>query len=218
MIGQAEKILIYAVSRATDSARLSNLPNDLETRIFGELAVFFSCRTEIPHDIEALKHYHDVISELHSADTIIPFRYGSVVENLSKMQIWVEGEKEKYLELLSKLNGLTEMSLRVVIPSVESSDHSKSLSGREYLLKKSQEYRHREKDAEIVELLRTQLQTYVHDLKYEKRDEILSVYFLIKKNDVQNFCRNFAEIEKKINFKSVLTGGWCPFNFCTTDV
>jgi hypothetical protein len=211
MNNQAAKLLIHAVSRA----EISNLPTEIETQVFGDLAVFYSQTTEISHNVATLKKYHDIISELHSAITIVPFRYGSVVENL---QTWVEEEKEKYLELLEKLDGLTEMSLRIIVPNIESQESAKPLSGKDYLLKKSRQYQQSEQVSEIIAILKTNLKEFICDLKHEKHNEILSVYFLIKKTEVEQFRREFSKTEKAIQFKSVLTGGWCPFNFCTSDV
>jgi Gas vesicle synthesis protein GvpL/GvpF len=218
MNDQAEKILIYAVSRANCVAEIQNLPNGIETQISGNLAVFFSRINQIVQDIETLKKYHDVISELHSAITIIPFRYGSYVETLQNLQTWIENEQDYYLKLSAKLDGLTEMSLRIFVPPIEQEESAKPTSGKDYLLKKSKAYRQNEKGTAIIELLKTELQKYIRDLKHEKRDDILSVYFLVKKSDVEDFRRSFSETEKQIDFKCVLTGGWCPFNFCTNDV
>jgi Gas vesicle synthesis protein GvpL/GvpF len=218
MNNQAEKILIYAVSRANCVTETPNLPNGIETQIFGDLAVYFSRISQITQDIETLKKYHDIISELHSAGTIVPFRYGSCVETLQNLQVWLENEQEHYLKLSAKLNGLTEMSLRIFVPPIAEEESAKPTSGKDYLLNKSKAYRQNEKGAAIIESLKTELQKYICDLKHEKRDDILSVYFLIKKSDVENFRRSFSETEKTTDFKCVLTGGWCPFNFCTNDV
>jgi hypothetical protein len=218
MNNQAEKILIYAVSRANYVAEIPNLPNGIETQIFGDLAVFFSRINQINPDIETLKKFHDVISELHSAITIVPFRYGSYVETQQNLQTWIENEQDYYLKLSAKLDGLTEMSLRIFVPPIPEEESAKPTSGKDYLLKKSKAYRQNEKGTAIVELLRTELQKYIRDIKDEKRNDILSVYFLVKKSDVEDFRRSFSETEKQIDFKCVLTGGWCPFNFCTNDV
>jgi Gas vesicle synthesis protein GvpL/GvpF len=218
MNNQAEKILIYAVSRANCVTETANLPDGIETQIFGDLAVFFARTNQISQDIETLKNYHDIISELHSAGTIVPFRYGSCVETLQNLQVWLENEQEHYLKLSAKLDGLTEMSLRIIVPPIAEEASAKSTSGKDYLLNKSKAFRQNEKGTAIIELLKTNLQKYICDLKHEKRDDILSVYFLIKKSDVENFRRSFSETEKTTDFKCVLTGGWCPFNFCTNDV
>lgn len=218
MNNQAAKLLIYAISRADSAVRISNLPTEIETQIVGNFVVFFAQVAEISHDVAALKKYHDIISGLHSEITIIPFRYNSGVENLNNLQTWLENEMENYAELLAKLEGLTEMSLRIIIPPLEQEESAKPLSGKDYLLKKSKEYQQNEKVSAIIELLKTELQKYICELKNEKHGEILSVYFLIKNDDVENFRQKFAEIEKKIGFNCVLTGGWCPFNFCTNDV
>ena len=209
------QVWVYAVSRTNSIAEIPDLPDGIERQIFGELTVFFSRNNEISPDIESLKKYHDIISQLHSAITIIPFRYGSFSEN---MQTWIEEESENHLELLARLDGLTEMSLRIIVPQSESQDSAKPLSGKDYLLRKAKEFGQNEKGLAVIEMLKTELHEFIRDFKHEKRGEILSVYFLIKKTDVQSFRQKFAEIEKGIGFKSVLTSGWCPFNFCTNDV
>jgi hypothetical protein len=218
MNNQAEKILIYAVSRSNCVSEIATLSNGIETQVFGSLSVFFSRISQISQDIETLKKYHDVISELHSAITIVPFRYGSCFETLQNLQMWLETEQEHYLKLSTKLDGLTEMSLRIFVPPIAEKESAKSFSGKDYLLKKSKAYRQNEKGIAIVELLQKELQKYICNLKHEKRDDILSVYFLIKKNEVEDFRHSFSQMETKIDFKCVLTGGWCPFNFCTNDV
>ncbi len=218
MNNQAEKILIYAVSRANCLAEMPNLPDGIETQIFDDFTVFFSRINQIAQDIETLKRYHDVISELHSAITIVPFRYGSCFETLQNLQLWLEKEREHYLKLSAKLDGLTEMSLRIIVPSVELEESAKPLSGKDYLLNKSKTYQQNDKGTAIIELLKTDLQKYIRDLRHEKRDNILSVYLLVKKAEVDNFRQSFAATEKQIDLKCVLTGGWCPFNFCTNDV
>lgn len=209
------QVLIYALSRTDSIAEISNLPSEIEMQTFGEVTVFFSRINQISHDIDTLKKYHDIISQLHSAITIIPFRYGSFVENLPT---WIDEEKENHLELLAKLDGLTEMSLRIIVSPIETKESAKPLSGKDYLLQKAKEFRQSEKSSAVIELLKTNLHQYICDLKHEKRGNILSVYFLIKKTDLESFRQKFVEIEKNIGFKSVLTGGWCPFNFCTNDV
>jgi hypothetical protein len=206
------KLLLHGVARAAETVLLQ----DLSIQIIANhnLAALVSEIDELSTEIEALKQFHQVISDTHNQITVVPFRYGSTFENQAGLLDWLKRENTKLTEQLESLEGFTEMSIRVVLEKKESETTRNFNSGKDYLFARARQLSQNEDEVKkYTELFTNHFAAIASRILSEKKENHLSFYFLIRREGVENFRRKFTEIPTEMREKMYLSGAWCPFNF-----
>jgi hypothetical protein len=109
------RYLIYGIV-AQDSAGCP--PGTLLLTAHG-LAAVVSAVEEIraPPTVSSLLAYERVVEAIHARQAVIPLRYGCVMENESAVVRLLEDHRQEYGALLARLQGMTEMGIRVLWPA-----------------------------------------------------------------------------------------------------
>lgn len=174
---------------------------------------------ELSHETAILQNFHQIIDDIHSQTTVIPFRYGSVFETLQSLQNWLREQENELRQQLKRLDGMTEMSVRVLLTEkVESATAPEAQSGREYLLARARQMSAASDKADKIQnLLSKRLASLAQEIKIERDKNLLSIYFLISRSKVEDFRAVFhqVQISNEITEKMIMSGDWCPFNFVT---
>lgn len=208
------KLLLHGVIAAEAAKSLEAA--QFQVIAFNSLAGVVTEITELSTEIEALKDFHQIIHDIHAEITIVPFRYGSTFEARQNLLDWLREKQKELSEQLAKLEGLTEMSVRVLLnQNQKTSVVPPNASGREYLLARAHQLAENSAETTAVTmLLRERLNTFARDVQTEKKDNLLSVYFLIPRSEIENFRQAYAELaDSNPTPKMILSGAWCPFNF-----
>lgn len=202
---------------------------------------------ELPQgDMDTIMTYRRVIDFFHRKRTIIPMRYGSVFPGERQVVRFLEEHSEEYCALLEALDGCVEMGIRVLPNSsgsqetaVEPPSPNRAArisgvagTGKGYLSARRRHYADRDQFAEaekaVIEMVRRPFSGHFVRCKVEKSMPImgnqgssgrmLSLYFLVRRKDMEEFRRIFQDFTARCSEKMLLSGPWPPFNFVVPSV
>lgn len=112
-------LCIYAIVRASAASALDGVTGvhraDVVSVIEGDVRAIVS---EIDGDLLARRRdveaHLDVVERVFSQDTVLPFRFGMVVEDDTALRRFLRDQQDRYLQLLASLHGLAQMTLKAV--------------------------------------------------------------------------------------------------------
>ncbi len=165
--------------------------------------------------------YERVLGSIHRTGTVIPMRFGSVFE--SKLQIagFLEEHRKHYAELLTELEGSTEMGVRILLKDAAPQPPSAPRSGVGYLATQRRRYAQVDEIAAEQERISRRIRRLVSGLFLKSKSERslvegyrhLSLHFLVSRNSVKSFRTAFRRVELCPRAKLFLSGPWPPHNF-----
>lgn len=87
----------------------------------GDLRVLYSAvgTVPMPPDPETAVAYGRVLDVVHAAETVVPFRYGAIADDTQQLAALVRPQANWFRETLQRLDGLTEMTLRISLDSAD---------------------------------------------------------------------------------------------------
>jgi len=166
--------------------------------------------------------FEKVVEAIHARQTVIPLRYGCLMESESAIIRLLRDHRQEYEALLGRLGGMTEMGIRVLCPARPESFPEPPLSpGTAYLASLRNRYGSggnlSPEEAQVADRIANQLS----DCYTEQRREIsqsdqghlLSLYFLTPKTGVERFRNRARQIHPPAGTKLLLSGPWPPYNF-----
>lgn len=205
-------------------------------------AVSLFAPEEMVTDVQALITYGNVIETIYDTFTVIPFRYGNVINSDGEICRFLYKRKKLYAKLLAELAGTVEMGIRILLhpsyPGPDAAGEGNGLlnnqsaasvprSGRDYLLHRREYYDTLTDHQELIEHCRKPF-----DGLYRKFHTgtpvtggcrppfsavLLSLYFLIPSFNVTEFLDRFRDFSGRENGKMMVSGPWPPYNFATPD-
>ena len=192
-------------------------------------------KAEIIADKSCAIEYAGVIETLAQQFTLLPVRYGSVMESADAIKKILERNYNEIQRNLQKVENKFEFGLKVFCDSeklmaeLEDANETVQKSGseiknsvfRKYVNQKLIEHRREEMllsyvDSIIVEFTRflTHLNTINKIKKMASKKNIIDAVFLLKKNrkdEMVQAVKDFQSKYPRLNF--ILTGPWPPYNF-----
>ena len=189
-------------------------------------------------DVSRILTYKRVIEFFHRDRTVIPMRYGCMLNDKQQVCRLLEKNSDQYGRLLSTLKGCVEMGIRILLAdeglaiaelkknegqflfngdkSRQSGPKSET-SGRAYLSDRKTHYdREDQADKEIETVLDHFHQAFTGlyiRFKSEFQNHLLSLYFLVPRDAVKQFRQVFLNISQDAGAKLLLSGPWPPYNF-----
>jgi hypothetical protein len=199
-----------------------------------------------PGHLDTMVSYQRVIDYFHRRVTIIPMRFGCVFSEEARIVRFLEEQSEGYHTLLQELDGCVEMGIRVLtnnpgsherVQSLEGPDSVRSVpdrvgTGKEYLIARNSYYADRDRlgdeEKAVIETVRGPFDGLFVRCKAEKSMagrgscessvRMLSLYFLVKREQVEKFRQVFHAFTGRCSVKILLSGPWPPFNFVVPGV
>lgn len=168
-------------------------------------------------EVSRLLAYENSIACFHASRTVIPLRFGCVVDGESEVLRLMREHRVEYDELLDRLEGQAEMGLRLWWrPGTEES--VPSTAGARYLAAL------RRRHGGLVppeQCLAARFAEHLNGLYSERRNEatpaaggrLLSLYFLVPKASLADFRATIREIALHPDMKLLVSGPWPPYNF-----
>jgi hypothetical protein len=172
--------------------------------------------------ISSLLAYERVVEAIHARQTVIPLRYGCVMESEEQVVQLLEEHRREYEALLGRLRGMTEMGIRLLwLPSAVPLPSLPPLPGAAYLASLRNRYNSQETLTAEEVLLADQIVSLLDDCSTEQRREVssshqgrlLSLYFLTPKSGADEFRKVVRKISTPRGVKLLLSGPWPPYNF-----
>lgn len=199
---------------------------------------------DLAPDLPRVRTYAGVVLSCHRQDTIIPLRYGCVVEQESQVLQLLDEHGPDYETLLQELEGCVEMGLRVLLPSgpcgavtLRGPAGSREVTapppwtptpaparpGFAYLMARQAHYAQQDcwtrEYSQAADRCRAQFAGLFVRCKTEApspRLPLLSLYFLVCRADVASFRRAFRHLDETEPARLLLSGPWPPYNFVTS--
>lgn len=175
-----------------------------------------------PPSLSSLLAYERVVEAMHARRTVIPLRYGCVMEGESAVIRHLEDHRQEYEALLARLLGMTEMGIRVLWPARAGGLSAfPSSPGAAYLASLRDRYHSADVLAPEEAQLTDQIVNFLSGCSTEQRREVssssrgrlVSLYFLAPKTYAKQFRQKARQICPPSGPKLLLSGPWPPYNF-----
>ncbi len=226
--------LILSIPTPTEGPQLRVLEKQGLSSVFSEVP-----DAAAVSDVARLMDYHRVIESFFEQVTVVPFRFGTLLDSLADIERLQDTRAEHYRKILQKLDGCAEMGIRAIMDENKTSSGQRSgssgfpppgapTSGKLYLTKRKALYTAETLLAEKNERTTEQFCHAFAGLFKDFRSEIsrpvtprggsaggvlLSVYFLVPKAFLDRFRKAFTGISSNGSSKLLLSGPWPPYNF-----
>jgi hypothetical protein len=175
--------------------------------------------------VASLLAYEKVVEAIHGRRSVIPLRYGCLMESESAIIRWLEDHRQEYEALLSRLHGLTEMGIRVLCAARPGFLPGSCLPpGAAYLASLRRRYSFGDSLAPEEARLADRIAGLLSGCYTEQRREIspadqgrlVSLYFLTPRITVERFRHRARQIRPPGGAKLLLSGPWPPYNFAAS--
>ncbi len=198
---------------------------------------------EIAPDLPRVRAYERVVLSYHRQDTVVPMRYGSVVEQESQVIKLLDEHGPQYEALLQELEGCVEMGLRVLLPPGPwaavipgGPEGCREVAGPRppepaaapdrlgltYLTARKAHYDHQDCWTGEYRLAADRCLARFSGLFIKSKLEgpcrrlpLLSLYFLVPCPAVGSFRQAFRHLAETESARLLLSGPWPPYNFVT---
>jgi hypothetical protein len=204
---------------------VNETPEDMGIRIVTGhgLAAVVSPVEEPTHapSISSLLAFEKVVEAIAAHQTVVPMRYGCMMESEEQIVQLLEAHRQEYEALLIRLRGMTEMGIRLLWPASVPPplSHPKS-QGAAYLASLRNRYR-QDALAEEETLLADRIVAALARWFTEQRREVsssdqgrlLSLSFLMQKVHVGEFREAVRNVSTPPGAKLLMSGPWPPYNF-----
>jgi hypothetical protein len=195
---------------------------------------------DLAPDLAKVRAYGQVVGTFHRHGTVIPLRYGCILDQEPQVIQWLEERQSHYESLLQELDGCVEMGLRVLLPAVAlaplalAAAAGREVSGPEpgapplppprpgqaYLTARKAHYAHQDRwTAEYRRAAARYLDQFAGLAVKSKiesptpRLPLLSLYFLVPRGQLASFRQAFRPCSRTEPARLLLSGPWPPYNF-----
>lgn len=200
--------------------------------------------TDLAPDLPGVQAYARVISSYHRQGTVVPMRYGCVVEQESQFIKLLDEHGSHYEVLLQELEGCVEMGLRVLLASGPwaavtpgGPEGSKEVVGSHppdpalmperlglaYLTARKAHYAHQDRWTGEYRQAADRYLAHFAGLFVKSKLEgpsarlpLLSLFFLVPRPTVKPFRQAFRHLTAIEPARLLLSGPWPPYNFVTS--
>jgi hypothetical protein len=201
-------------------------------------------RADLTPDLPRVRAYERVVSACHRRGTVVPMRYGSVVEQESQVIERLSAHSSHYEALLQELEGCVEMGLRVLLPSGPwagvtpgGPEGAREVAGPHppdpaavadrlglaYLTARKAHYAQQDRWTKEYRQAADRCQAQFAGLFVKCTTEapsprlpLLSLYFLVPGPAVTAFRQAFRRLSETEPARLLLSGPWPPYNFVTS--
>ena len=246
--------MIYAIISNTNQDKLNSLLSGMNSITGGKLdTVTFHEISAITCEIERVElianqtnaiAFAGIIENLEQHFTLIPMRYGSMLESIQTIHTMLERNYSEFQQNLQKVENQSEFGLKVFCDSEilkeelkvksETNNNSNPKSDPEikksiyleYMDKKLKEHRLEEMVLSYVDKVIAEFSEKLTHLnavtKIKKRTTttiLIDAVFLLKKDKKENLVQTVNELQSQypeLNF--TLTGPWPPYNFVDVNL
>ena len=168
-----------------------------------------------------------VVAALHKVAAVVPFRYGNSLENREQVLALMQAHRAEFLRSLEEVEGCDEMGLRILLENrphlacVQPAYAAPGGTGREFLEGRRAHYAAEECDEALAAQAAAEARGALDGLAVKCREDrssaadgrLLSLFFLVRRKDVERFREAFRQLQQETSAKMLLTGPWPPYNF-----
>ncbi|NQT18960.1 MAG: GvpL/GvpF family gas vesicle protein [Planctomycetes bacterium] len=183
--------------------------------------------------LDHAKAYGRVVNALHQVRTVLPMRYGAMLETQDQVADLLRVRREEFLTSLREVEDCVEMGLRILLktraprgkgsgPSTVAPAHA---DGASYLLARKRHYAQLDASARGADALAEKYKAAFKGLFVTCKTEssllptsntdiaLASLFFLVKRKYEETFREAFRRLSSAESERILLSGPWPPYNF-----
>jgi hypothetical protein len=172
-------------------------------------------------DISSLLAFERVVEAIAARHTVVPMRYGCLMESEEQVVQLLKDHRQEYEALLIRLRGMTEMGIRLLWPaSVPQLLSLPKSPGAAYLASLRNRYQQDTASEEeilladrIVAALARWFSEQRREMSSSDQGRLLSLSFLMPKVHIEEFREAVRNVSTPPSVKLLMSGPWPPYNF-----
>lgn len=209
-------VLVYAITR--DDARAPAAPELQEICAAGLRALAAPVEDLPAADLQQLVRYEETVESVMQTHTILPMRFGSIVDGEEGVRDLLKSRAREFMEALSRLDGAVEYGVQVSIESgpgeASGDEEGISGSGESYMRARLQEQHVRRN---LQAWLDGALEGVVREAVYRVRavggPSSLAAAYLIDREAEDEFLTRVTELADTAEHTIAWSGPWPPYTF-----
>jgi hypothetical protein len=207
-------VLVYAIT--IDDARASAASELHEICAAGLRALAEPVEASPPPDLEQLVRYEETVETTMQSHTILPMRFGSVLDSAEDVRDLLRTRASEFLAALEHLSGATEYGVRIAAapePAPVSVDLTQTGPGESYMRTRLSG---RRRSQELCAWLDGELDGLVRDRSYRSAPDPatpLSAAFLVDGVSEHEFRERVAKLSDGTDHILWWSGPWPPYSF-----
>jgi hypothetical protein len=209
-------ILVYAISR--DDARAPAAGELHEICAAGLRALTESVDGPLSADLEELVHYEETVEAVMQEHTILPMRFGSVVEDEQHVRDLLTARAHEFGNALTQLDGAVEFGVQAtVVPDPRPAPHSLAALGRggSYMRARLEEqHAQRDLQAWLEDALAAGVRRSCYRVSPVGGSGSISAAYLVDKSGQEAFVQRIEELAQESDRHTLSwSGPWPPYTF-----
>lgn len=171
-------------------------------------------------DSSTLLTYRDVIEAVYDVCPAVPLRFGTTIETEAQGRALLEKHRTALLQHLDRFDGRVEVGVRLLLTDAGDSPQASPQereSGTAYLeARRDERVRRTTRRTHIVEAYREAVAPSQVDVACDRKPEqegVLSLAFLVPRDDAAAVCNRLAEVEVEAVAEAHVVGPWAPYSF-----
>lgn len=179
-------------------------------------------------DTSQVEAFAAIVDRLHRGETILPMRYGWVVESEASLREIMARHRETWLHALDNVEGCDEMGLRVLLDAPAglaagpgASGAAVDRPGTAYLSSLRARMTGGDAQARAASLAAETIRGALDDLSRSSvvempgvgKERLLSIVFLVPRANLSAFRETAGNLATSVPGRLLLTGPWPPYNF-----
>ena len=163
---------------------------------------------------DALWRQEAVLEALMEDRTVLPLRYGTVLEDVDALYTMITRRQEQWLRALSRVHGCVEMGIRASVRQVEPLPSGHTESGTHYLARRSQV---RERGQAVADAVHFPLAAISSTSDANIGSSVAPLFtgsYLVREPDLDRFKQTVTRLARDHPELAVAcTGPWPPYSF-----
>lgn len=192
----------------------------------GPVQAVVSEHTVAPEPGEDLLWAHErVVEELMEGATILPMRFGSVVDRPEALLAMLKERRDEFTASLEQVRGAVELSVRAQLPTVAEPVEAESRLGRHfgpgatYLLERAHRQRRSEDAAELIHRPLAALAKRSMRKAGSGDPHGFKAAYLVDQDAVEAFAERVGNLNTTLDdLKVSCTGPWPPYSFASEEL
>ncbi len=160
----------------------------------------------------AAVQFHQVLREILSTTTPIPFRFPTLLDSSDNLEQHLASEQELYREALTRVDGAVQYEITATWPDEQQSDSATPVSGREYLKRRQQAAG---RTAAVENKLKSVTTDSVREWRGRQERKNYRWFALVPRDCRERFIASLRAAGGSEGVRLRLSGPWPPSEFVT---
>ena len=169
--------------------------------------------------LNAVLSHDRVVCDLFQQTTILPIRFGTQLASTEKLEAFISGEYQTYLDKLRALDQKCEYQIKLQPEAITLPESPKNLKGKDYFLAKKQRLQHQtaaqvEQQTELVTLFEQIHHLFPDAVDTTNEDGTAKVYVLLSNDETSTLKQQAKQWQAEATYWNLsLSEALPPYHF-----